>query len=69
MYTVNCHNEWCSGPEHFANIDKIPEEGIKCPTCGWLALSGSGIKKIKMYIRSDYERSTDKATEVEKYIR
>lgn len=45
MYTVSCHNEWCKGPEHFADIDKLPEKGIKCPTCGWLALPGHGIKK------------------------
>jgi hypothetical protein len=47
MYTVSCHNEFCNGPEHFANIDVIPEGGIKCPVCGWLALLGSGIKKIR----------------------
>jgi hypothetical protein len=46
MYAVNCHNEFCSGPEHFANIDTLPKKGIKCPNCGWLALPGSGIKKV-----------------------
>ncbi len=48
-YSVNCHNEWCSGPEHFATIDILPSEGngIPCPTCGWLSLYGSGIIAIE----------------------
>jgi hypothetical protein len=47
MFKISCGNEWCSGPEHFANIDVLPEGGVRCPVCGWLALPGSGIKKIK----------------------
>ena len=46
-YTVCCHNEWCSGLEHYANIEELPEKGIECPVCGWLALPGSGIEEIK----------------------
>jgi hypothetical protein len=46
VYIVSCHNEWCSGPQHFATIADPPEIGIRCPVCGWLARIGSGIEPV-----------------------
>lgn len=46
MYKISCHNEWCSGPESWAYMENNPEK-IRCPVCGWVALPGSGIKKLK----------------------
>jgi hypothetical protein len=46
-WMVSCHNEWCGGPEnHTIASERPPESGVKCPTCGWLALHGCGIRSI-----------------------
>jgi len=44
-----CHNEWCDGPEHFANSEEKEPIPKSCPTCGWLANLSSGIKPIYEY--------------------
>lgn len=46
MYKISCHNEWCSGPENWAIVENLPNGEICCPVCGWIALPGSGIKKL-----------------------
>ena len=40
---VSCLNEWCSGPERHSIVDGRPV-AWRCPTCGWLALPGDGIR-------------------------
>ncbi len=48
-WLISCHNEWCSGPENYKYINgsKPPDEPINCPTCGWPAIRGSGIRALK----------------------
>ncbi len=44
-----CYNEWCDGPEHFANSEEEKSVTKPCPTCGWPATLSSGIKPIYEY--------------------
>jgi hypothetical protein len=49
VYLISCHNEWCSGPENYRIVEELPADGMHCPVCGWLAMSGgtgSGIRRI-----------------------
>ena len=45
-YQLRCHNEWCSGAEIYGWSNKLPAMPQRCPTCGWVALVGDGIKAI-----------------------
>ena len=40
IYRINCGNQWCSGPEHFATHATKPTGPTLCPSCGWPALPG-----------------------------
>jgi len=45
-YKLCCLNEWCSGPPTWKVVADKPEEPQRCPTCGWSAFHGDGIKPI-----------------------
>ena len=42
-WRLECHNEWCSGPEKWGRSAAKPQELQRCPACGWPAKVGSGI--------------------------
>ena len=46
VWIIECHNEWCSGPERWEIMVNRPREPQRCPVCGWAALYGSGIHKV-----------------------
>ena len=46
VWIIECHNDFCSGPKKWAVMDEKPVTPLHCPTCGWLALPGSGIEKL-----------------------
>jgi len=48
IYKISCHNEWCSGPEGLGYKTDRPPEPQHCPTCGWPAMYGSGIRRVDM---------------------
>lgn len=50
-WVMSCGNEWCSGPPKWGIRDTEPQpredpESCRCPACGWLALPGSGIRRV-----------------------
>jgi hypothetical protein len=54
IYQICCHNEWCSGPEIWNYTRERPIEPLCCPICGWIAMHGSGIKKIDLTQNKEY---------------
>lgn len=47
-YQLCCYNKGCSGPEVWGwhAGEALPAKDYPCPTCGWLAKLGDGIKPI-----------------------
>ena len=54
MYIIECHNEFCWGPERWGMSDEKPGEPLICPACGWLAKPGSGIKYIEQIEQDEF---------------
>lgn len=45
-WSIECHNEWCSGSERYRIVSGPRPKQSACPACGWIALPGSGIRRI-----------------------
>ena len=47
-WLIQCHNEWCSGPEIFeVRKEKPTEEFIRCPSCGWPSSPSGGYVPVQ----------------------
>ena len=46
LWLIQCHNEWCSGAETYKSVSGDEPGPQACPSCGWLAMRGSGIVRI-----------------------